>query len=60
VVGSVDKIGHSDHDLDILLIPVREDYTFEYLYEFWKGDFFGSCYTMADDQGRMIDIFFEE
>jgi len=50
VIGSVAKKGWSDHDLDLLLTPVREDFDFEILDEYFGGMECGSgsCWARID------------
>lgn len=44
IVGSVKVDGYSNNDLDILLIPMNDNFNFEPIFEHFNGDFFESAY----------------
>lgn len=64
IIGSVASKGFSEHDLDILLIPIKDDFDFEPLYVELGGEFTygedGEYYQFSDDKGRVIDLIFTE
>jgi hypothetical protein len=67
IVGSVAKEGRSNHDLDILLTPTREDYDFEPLYDELNGEFMmhpetglSEIYCFAAEKYKIVDFFFQE
>lgn len=61
IIGSVKNKGYSTHDLDILLIPYRNNFDFEIIMKKLSGDFTfeNETYEHYTKSGRIVDFWFQ-